>query len=243
MKKNVLGVMLALSLLLPINIQAESTCNYNEQAELNNIAANVKANYESTQVYAGKAANSDDLSEEVDLYNWALKINILNVTEDIFIKVKDKNTGEEKLYSPKEAIDGIISFTHEDISQTDNLTIEIYANKYDCAGDLLQKIELLIPQYNPYSDYGICDTYTDYYYCQQFITGENIPEEDFWLKVEEMQEQEEKEQQQEEQGFFVKIKNFYKENKVTINILGSIVVVGGVVTTVILIKKRRSRVL
>ena len=50
-------------------------------------------------------------------------------------------------------------------------------------------------------------------------------------------------QEQEEKGFFAKIKNFYKENKVTINILGSIVVVGGVVTTVILIKKRRSRVL
>ena len=47
MKKSLLGAILVFALIItPIDTKAASTCSYKEQAELNEIANQVKANYE-----------------------------------------------------------------------------------------------------------------------------------------------------------------------------------------------------
>ena len=245
MRKNLVGVILSLGLIFtPIIANAKSSCSYSEQAELNNIAANVKANYEATEVFAEKAVNPDiEGAPEVDVYKKILKISILNIIDDIYVKVTNSKTNEEKTYRVSDTTDGVITFNHEDIDSISTYKIDIYANKYSCAGELIRTFDFIAPQYNFYSQLEACSTYPEYYYCQEFIPTDNISYDSFLNNVEKMKEKNEEEKQKEEEGLFGKVKEFYKKNKIAIDIAGCIIVVGGITATVILIKKRRGRVL
>ncbi len=246
MKKSLVSVILALSVFFrPIDVFAASSCSYSEQAELNNIAANVKVAYDVVEVYKGKLINPET-DEEFDSYNKGLKINILNVSDEITIKVTNNKTKEVKNFTSKDAQNGIISFDHNDVTSVTNYNIEVIANKYSCAGDLIRKIDFIAPMYNSYSELAICNEHPEFYYCQEFIADENVDYNTFINKVEDLREEDEKkqkEEQEEKKGFLEKIKELYKRNKLVINITGSVIVVGGLTTAIILIKKRRSRVL
>ncbi len=245
MKKSLVGVILAFSIFLrPIFVEA-SSCSYSEQAELNNIAANVKVTYDVVEIYNGKLINPEN-DQEFDSYRKGLKINILNVTDEISVKVTNNITKETKGFTTNDAQDGIISFEHNNIDKVTTYNIEVYANKYSCSGDLIRKIDFIAPMYNSYSELAICNEHPEFYYCQEFLTEENIDYNTFIEKTEELQakdEEEQKERKHQEQNFLEKIKAFYKNNKLVINITGSVIVVGGLTTAIILIKKRRSRVL
>lgn len=246
MKKHLVGVILAfLFLFVPNYADAESACSYSEQAELNNIASNVKATYDVADIYMGKAVNMEEEgAPEVDWFVKGLKINILNITEDIYIKLINQNTKEEKTYRHTDTEEGLIAFETADVENVVNYTIEVYAAKYACAGELIRKIEFLTPQYNSYSELEVCSTYPDFYYCQEFLLGENISREAFFERIREYgQNKEIVETEEEKDNTWDKVKEFYNKNKWTINIVGIFVVIIGVSGIVILIKKRRSRVL
>ena len=132
-----------------------------------------------------------------------------------------------------------------DVYELNTYTIEIYANKYSCAGERFRTIPLITPMYNPYSELAVCQNNSEFYYCQQFISSENISLGDFINQVEKYTEEKQEEQQQEEnnKNFIDKLKDFYNNNKLIIYSVGIVIVVAGVATTVILIKKKRSRVL
>lgn len=242
-----MGVILALGILTtPIIVNAESSCSYKEQAELNNIAANVKANYEAIDVVVGRGINPDSEStEEFDVYGRALKINILNITDDVYVKIKNNDTNEERTYYKKDTTDGVVSFNKEDVDSVTSYKIEVYANKYSCTGDLVRTFDFVTPQYNFFSELEICNTYPEYYYCQEFITSDNISYDSFINNMEKLKEEtkEQEKKKEEKKGLLTKIKEFYKKNKIAIDIAGCIIVVGGITATVILIKKRRGRVL
>lgn len=246
MKKRLMGAVLGLALLCVPNIViAASSCSYSEQAELNEIAANVKTNYEVIDIYKGKSTNPDAYNQpEVDVYVKGLKVNILNVTDDIYISLTNTNTNEVKNYTSSDAVNGVITFEHADVEQMYTYKIDIYANKYSCTGELIRTYDFITPLYNFYSGLEICSTYPDFYYCQEFLTTENnISYDEFLEKIEELREEEPEEEKEKEKSFGEKLKEFYKNNEITILIIGGIIVVGGITTTVILVKKRRSRVL
>ena len=239
--------LLAIILLTPGMVQAASSCSYSEQAELNNIVANVKATYEIVDVYGGKAIdfeNGKEENDEVDYYVKGLKISILNITDDIYVKVTSKNDDKEYTFRNSDTENGVATIETTDVYELNTYTIEIYANKYSCAGERFRTITLTTPMYNYYSQLEICENNPDYYYCQEFISTENVDAEYFYPQIEQYEQQ--KEEQQEEgnnKNFIDKLKDFYNNNKLIIYSVGIVIVVAGVATTVILIKKKRSRVL
>lgn len=247
MKKRLMGAVLGFALLcLPNIVIAANSCSYSEQAELNEIAANVKTNYEVIDIFKGKSTNPDAYNQpEIDVYVKGLKVNILNITDDIYISVTNNSTNEVRNYTSSDAINGIITFEHADVEQMYTYKIDIYANKYSCSGELIRTYDFVTPLYNFYSGLEICSTYPDFYYCQEFLATENnISYDEFLGRIEELREEEpEEEKKEKEKSFGEKIKEFYKNNEITILIIGGIIVVGGITTTVILVKKRRSRVL
>lgn len=245
--------LLAIIFLTPNLVYAASACSYEEQAELNNIVANVKATYEVVDVYTGKAYDVDNPNEdgtfpEVDHFIKAFNINILNITEDIYVKVTNNYNSDEKTYTYKDTNNGIVTMQTKNVEQLVTYSIEVYSNKYACIGEKFRVLYMTTPIFNAYSARPACENNKGFYYCQEFIPSENISYNEFLNKLEEYEKQKDNQVQEdktssENKSFIERIKGFYNINRVIINIALSAIVVAGVATTVVLVKKKRSRVL
>lgn len=242
--------LLAIVVLIPNLVNAESACSYNEQAEINNIVANVKASYEVVEVSAGKVLDIDHQDEngnipEIEYFEKGFDISILNITEDIYVKVTNKNDNSVMTYKFADTNNGTLTFRTMDIEKLNTYTFEVYANKYQCVGELFRKFTLDTPMYNPYSEMIACQENPEFYYCQAFIPSENITLNEFKTKVNEFENDKklEEEKEKNKKSFIERIKEFYSNNSILINILGIGIVLMGVGATVILVKKKRSRVL
>lgn len=243
--------LLAFLFLIPNFVTAASSCSYSEQAELNEIVSHVNADYEVVDVYNGKVYDLDHPDEngyikEVDYYIKAFNIRILNLTEDIYVKVSNNINDDVRTFRYSDTQDGVIVFQTTEVENLVTYTIEVYSNKYACAGEMFRKFNLTTPLYNNYSERPQCEDSKDFYYCQEFISSENITYTEFVEKVKEYKEKKQAEQEEEQKinkSFMEKIKEFYKDNAIVINSVGVAIVVMGVTTAVVLIKKKRSRVL
>ena len=240
--------LLAIVLFIPHVVSAASLCSYSEQAELNNIVGNVKATYEAVDVYLGKTLDIDngkDVPDEIDDYTRGLKINILNITDDIYVKVTSKNDNKEYTFKYSDTDNGVAEITTTDVEELNTYTIEVFSNKYACVGERYRIFELQTPMYNFYSKLQICADNPNYYYCQEFIPTENVNATYFYENIEKYAQKEDVVTPEEEKtkNFLDKLKEFYENNKLIIYSVGIVIVVAGVATTVILIKKKRSRVL
>ncbi len=243
--------LLAIILLTPNSVKAISSCSYSEQAELNDIVANVKATYEVVEIYAGKLVDIDGVTDSedglVDYYVKGFDISILNITDDIYVKVSNDLDNNVITYRYKDTENGSMKFRTEDVYNLKTYTIEVYSDKYSCAGELFRKFTLTTPIYNFFSEWPECNGVTDFYYCQEFLSSSNISINEFKDKIKEYKKNEEteieKNHQDNNKNFFEKLQAFYQDNKIIINSIIIIIIVAGVATTVILIKKKRSRVL
>ena len=244
MKKSLLGAILVFALIItPIDTRAASTCSYKEQAELNEIANNVKANYEIVDIYDGMTLNFENgtgIAEEIESYIKGFKISILNITDDIYVTVKNDYNSEVQTFYKKDTRDGIASFESKITDVLVNYQIEVHSNKYTCIGEVYSKTQLKTPIFNPYSDLEICKNNSSFYYCQQWSCYAYISGDIHKLNSESGKKEREEE---EKQSLIDKIKEFYKKNKIMIHTVIIVVIISGVATTVILIKKKRSRVL
>ena len=252
MKKSLLGALFTFALMFtPIDTQAASTCSYAEQAELNEIANNVKVNYEVVDLYDGQAYQLDSGLDEdplVDIYVRGFKINILNITEDILVRVTNDFDNIEYTYDSKNIQDGIGTFETKNNEELVKYTINIYSNKGSCTGDLVRSFKMVTPAYNLYSSMALCDDYPQYYYCQEFLPTGSIEYITFSRGldkyIEEIEDKKKEEEEEKNKNIFEKIKDFYIKNKIIVNIGVIIVIASGiVVTTIVLVKKKRGRVL
>lgn len=243
--------LLAIILLVPNLVSAASSCSYEEQVEINNIVANVKANYEVVDIYAGKSydvdnANPDGTFPEVDKYVKGFNISILNITDDIYVKVRNDFDTDEKTYYYKDTQDGIVTFQTRNKSKLINYTVEVYSNKYSCIGEKFYEFSFTTPMFNNFSERPQCIDNRDFYYCQEFISSENISFVEFNQKIKEYEQEKKQEEEQKEnqnKSFIEKLKELYNNNKVIVYSIFVVIVVTGVAATVILIKRKRSRVL
>ncbi len=244
--------LLAIILMIPNLVDAESLCSYNEQVELNNIVSNVKATYEAVEIYAGQMYDADNPNEDgtmplKDTHIKGFNISILNITEDIYVRVSNNYNDEVKTYAYKDTENGTITFQTTNNEQLITYTIEVIADKYACAGEKFRDIYLTTPIYNVYSKWKDCKENPEFYYCQEFLPSENISMDEFDVKMEAYQEQkqqeEQKQEEQQQKSFLTKVKELYENNKLIFNSIIVVIIIAGVATTVILIKKKRSRVL
>lgn len=244
--------LLAIIFLTPNLVQAESLCSYSEQAELNNIVANVKANYETVDIYDGKVLDIDNPGPdgkipEVDYYIKGFNINILNITEDIYVKVSNNVNSDTATFRYSDTKDGMATFQTREVDSLITYTIEVYSNKSKCVGELFRKFTVTTPIYNLFSEWRDCKENPEFYYCQEYLSSENISINEFRTKLQDYKvekEEKRKEEEIENQNFlWNKIKKMYRENIIIINSIGILILISGVATTVILIKKKRSRVL
>ncbi len=101
---------------------------------------------------------------------------------------------------------------------------------------------LTLPRYNEYSTYSLCDSVSDYYLCQKYVTFDEIESSYFVEKVsDEIEKREDK--QVSELKWYEKVWEFVVEHKTIFITGGVIVIAGGAVTAVVIIRKRRRSII
>lgn len=227
---------LSLMLLFNINVNAASLCDYNEQAELNSKAANVNVSYE--------VINSTTEFEDGTADTRVFKIQILNVTEDFYVLIKNDVTKEEKTYYSTDAKDGAISFIWDYAETVTNFTIQVYTtNKTNCADEKYKTIYLTTPRYNEYYNIESCQDLSEFYLCQEFVTFSEISRDKFLAQLESYRNGEINSGGEEpivkDPTITDKIANFVIEN--IWYIIGGIVVIGTSGYTIYRIKTKKQR--
>lgn len=220
-------LLITLSLVGIIGVSAEEadgTCDYAKQNELNKIASNIKVSYE--------------VSPEPDLY---FTVNIFNLTEDVYIVVSDDNTRARTEYNYTEENKGNISIRSDEIYKKVEFTIEVFPRYVSCANNNLRNITISTPRFNPYYSSYLCDDIKEYSLCQKWSDFE-ISFEDFKKRIDEykisLTKEEEKTQDEADVSLMDKLVDFVLDNYILIMASGAIIV-GGAVAGIITIRKRR----
>ena len=221
MKRKNLVLTGVLSFLFLVGSVKAAECSYTELAQINQEATNVKLNYEiKTKVVPDPAENDSDFGYDQDIEVDYLNVSVLNLTDNLYIKIFNSNDNSTKVISGADLKDGIASYEIEDLSSLAKLTYKVYTSS---------------------NNVGACVDMPDSPACQKYVTKEVTPKE-FDKVIESSRKQKEKEAEKNNNKGIKKVTNFIKKNKKGIIIGGSIIVVG-VVTTVVVIKKRRSRLI
>ncbi len=247
MKKSLSRVIIVLvSCLIPSLVNAEA-CDYSAKARLNEAAGNVKVSYslDKKEIIDEEVENTDLPPDEEDDHKSLVdffKILIANVPDDLYITLTNKITGEQRTYYKSDAVDDVISFEYDDVSNITEYDIDIYSNNPNCKGELVRKMNLILPKFNEFSQTYDCINNPEFSLCKEFVTSD-ISFEDFENGINKYKNEHEETEETAPAKKENKIIAFYKKHALVINIIAGMAVVIGVVIVVILIKRKRSRIL
>ncbi|MDD2409115.1 MAG: hypothetical protein PHD03_00110 [Bacilli bacterium] len=215
-----------------------TTCTYEEKANLNDIAGKITANYkidETKEKYEFTNPDTGEKSIEEQI-NTKFIISIYNILDDVYIIQTNDVDSEEVSIHYDEATKGVYTFEANNTSDIIKYTYNIYSNLEGCRGEILKTFVFTKPKINMYSQYGICKGLEDTDFCQKYITEElNLTENGLYEKVQAMQKSTVKvKEKNNKEG----ISDFIIDNYIYL-IIGTIVISGAVVGYII-VKKRRA---
>lgn len=228
---------------------AES-CDYKERAKLNNEVGNIKAGYEIKKRVLDRSeydlpdyvlgTEEEATYEETAEY---IEVNILNLTENTYLVVRNDHNDEEVTYTFEQSQDGKISFNYESLDTPATYTFEVLAsNNTSCENTSLRSITLKLPRFNQLSEYALCDQIPDYYLCQRFVSFDYVGTNDFLEKAEaEIARRNKESVAKKEAKWYQKAWNFVVEHKVYF-ISGTIILVIASISgiTIYIIRRRRN---
>lgn len=228
-----------------------ATCNYEERAELNNEISNITANYEVIQVvldpdeFVPPEGITEEEEEAYVATTDALQINILNITENVYIIVTNDYDDTTLRYNYNDTTDGNISIVWRTLGSLVTYTIEVYSsNETSCEDTLLRTLRVSLPRYNDYSTYSVCSEVPDYYLCQRYVYFDEVDFNEFSTGVLEEIERVQLEQEENENDntpWYEAIIEFISEHKTPIIIGGlSVLIITGVIVVLVIKRRRRS---
>ncbi|MDD4795234.1 MAG: hypothetical protein PHG03_01575 [Bacilli bacterium] len=224
------------SFILMLDVKAD--CTYIEKANLNEIAAMVKTNYEVIEEDITEEFVDPDTGEvsNIEAVKTSFKISIYNIVKDLYVVESNSLTKEEKYLFYEDTTDGVYSFVSEDIKNIIKYEYNIYSNLESCPGNILKTYNFLKPKINMYSQYSMCVGLEHVPYCKRYITEEvSVPEVSLRDEISKyvLEEKNEKEEDEEK----IRIKEFIENNYIYI-IVGVVVVSSITILSVVIIKKR-----
>lgn len=224
------------SFILMLDVKAD--CTYIEKANLNEIAAMVKTNYEVIEESITEEFVDPDTGEvsTVEGIKTSFKISVYNIVKDLYVVESNSLTKEEKYLFYEDTTDGVYSFVSEDIKNIIKYEYNIYSNLESCPGNILKTYNFLKPKINMYSQYSMCVGLEHVPYCKRYITEEvSVPEVSLRDEISKyvLEEKNEKEEDEEK----TRIKEFIENNYIYI-IVGVVVVSSITILSVVIIKKR-----
>ncbi len=239
-KLRMVGTFLLTFMMMIMGVSA--ACDASELNRVSSEAFKVSVTYEEVEelLEAGTYTPPDGIPEdEIDNYTTYVKyfkVYITNITEDIYVVVKDTYSNEEKTYTYQDSDNGTITIENRHIDEINEYTIKVYATNQECSRTALRTIKEKTPRYNEYYSMGICDGLEDYYLCNEYVSFdidysfEEVADKiDSYVKGKIKEEEEKKEQN----------KNFFEKNRSVIIATSVVIIVAGVATTVVIIVRRR----
>lgn len=244
--KNKLKFLLALLVTVwGMNGVKAATCELERQSQLSAIAYNVNYDYvEYKEENTTASGTSGDYGTTVNpVYQYGFNINLYNITDDVYVKLTDQNSGSSYNLFYANSKDGTITIDAGYSTEVKIYNVEILANDNNCKGSSLRTFTITLPRYNFYSNFDVCAEIPEYYYCQTYLTtDDDISYTDLNKGIAEYKEQQAKEKKQEEFNNSAVGVTLSFIGKYKFYIIGAAVVVGGLITFVV-IKKKRSRLI
>lgn len=244
------AIIFSMLFLFSTSVKAE-TCGYEEKAKLNNEAANVKVNYEIKQGELDKNVYTppDAIAGTEEEANWNptydyFQVNILNLTENIYVEVRNDQNNETTKYYYSNSQDGKIVIDWLNLENVTKFNITVKSTDASgCTDRTLKTLNLTLPRYNEYYLYGVCSNAPEYYLCQKYVTFDDIDFGYFVRKVSEEVERKNQEEIEKNLKWYEKAWNFIKDHKVAFITGGVIIVATGATITVVIIRKRRRSII
>lgn len=245
MQKKNLKILIGMLCFFTIFQRADATCDYDRQVALMTQASNVNITYEIGEFATGNQIESDDdpNGTMVDEYETRFKIDVYNLTPDIFIEVKNNYTNETETYYYDDSSEGTITWYRlpEDFDHLVGYTVTVYSNDTNCHGDVLQILpELITPQFNYFSTEAACRNLKNQgqtpYYCEAYVTTDlNMNYYEFLemanTELNKLEQEAESQNNQE---------NFWEKYGVIFLIVIIVILIGGIATVIVRRYKRSS---
>ncbi len=246
------GLLVALFSFILLESVSATTCGYEEKAKLNNEISNVKSNYEikervldeSEYVVPDAIAGTDEEEDYVATEEY-IGVNILNITENMYVEVSNDYNEEVKTYYYQDSSNGNISFDWYNINTVATFTIKVYASSTTgCEGEILKTMSLKLPRYNDYSNYSVCEGLTDYYLCQRYVTFSEVDFDTFITRIDKQYDRNgSSEGEKKQDKWYFKVKDFIVDHKVAFIAGGVVLIVGVGGATFVIIKRRRRSII
>lgn len=246
--KKFMAVFLMLVVMLSwTSVNAASLCSYERQVELKKIASAVKLTYEEAQEEADPNSYiSPESGEQEILYVDYFKLKILNISEEIYVKIENSKNDEVKYIRYEDTNEGTFTLDWKDLSEVVTFTYTIYTSeKTECLNEKLFSGIISIPMKNRFYTKAICSEIPEYDLCHKYTTI-NVDYNKFEESVNAYLEKklgDEEDEKHDGLTFGNKLEKFVNTNKNVLLMCASIIFVVGVVTIVVVIRKRRSKVL
>lgn len=253
MRKNAKYLLLTLlTFCFAVKVDA-AECSYEKQVELNNLAATVKATYEEVEIDTGETVyymdpetGVEDTSKTINVTEKGFKVSILNITNDIYVNVKNENTGESKDIYYRDTNNGTIQLDTYKADQLVTYTIKVYGLS-ECPGYDLRTITLVTPIFNPYYDTVFCEQYPNFELCSEYTTNTELTLDEFLRQSNEYRKNHNpvtsEIEKKESLSLIERIKQFFNTNKTIIIIIVCAIAIVGVATAAIIVIRRRSRLI
>lgn len=223
-----------LSLLFIPKVKAEY-CTLERQAELNNAAGAVTAK---GYPYSYNYTSTDpDSSEEVTGTSYLGMIDVYNLTSDIYAVLEYDGTKYRLDYDPETG--GEVSYSTGGMGKVKEYTISIYPVDTECGKKAIRQLNVTVPRANHYYYESICSDYPDYFYCQEFMTADDIAYVDFSTGITEYAKTHKSvNDETRKEGILEETTNFVKKHWVIVTVV-ILIIIGGTGTFIYLRNKKR----
>ena len=212
-------------------LKTSASCSYVEKANLNEIASDIKTNYEVIEEEVIKDFIDPD-TQETGTYKAtkrSFKISIYNLTEEVYIVETNNLNNDKKEIFYRDTNNGIYTYISEDIENIIKYEYVIKSNIKTCFGEVLKSYNFTKPKVNMYSQYAMCEGLEDNPYCRVYITEDlNIDESQIEKKLDNYIVEEKEEIKSEES----------KKNKKYVYITVGAGLIVGTLGTMIIVKRR-----
>lgn len=232
--KNKYFIYLIICLLIAVKVNAEA-CTLETKVSVNNDAGSVNASASSFE-YSYTDTDSEN-GEEYEATAYTGLIHIYNLTPNIYAVASD---GKKKItLNYDEENPNQVSFSTGGMSFLKEYTISIYPTNTNCGKSAIRELKVTVPRLNKYYAYDSCSDYPDYFYCSQFLSVNDITEEEFTKGIADYaKSHQSKSDENRKEGFLEETTNFLKKNWLIITII-IVIIISGLTTFIIIRNKKR----
>ena len=210
-------------------------CNNEDSKKVKDAAQKIEVSYTIKNMLVGTSIDIDEPDmPEVEEYDYGFEIAIKNITEDVYVVVKNDYSDDVFTYHYADTENGVKTFESIATEEAINFTFEVKSENANCKDEDYRKISLTTPIYNYYHRYQFCSDNPKNKVCKMFV-DKQITAKEFATEVDAKKNDSLKVNENKTNV----VTTLVKDNKYLFIIGGIVIVIIGVATICVKIKKRR----